>query len=163
MIRSDVAETGDPRTVFVDTDGRLDRHSTADYTDTVHPTVAGHLKVAAKLIPIIGRATGLPVWSSPVRVTVPEVTRDREDLTADVHIEQALPGTRYAASGTVLITPPPGFTVDRDRPRYRVGRDGTATVTVRLRGGTTGGAGSVRVLVDDNVEALPVPLVVTAG
>jgi lysophospholipase L1-like esterase len=161
VIRSDVAETGDPRTVFVDTDGWLDRHSTADYTDTVHPTVAGHLKVAAKLIPIIGRATGLPVWSSPVRVTVPEVTRDREDLTADVHIEQVLSGTRYAASGTVLITPPPGLTVDRDRRRYRVGRDGTATVTVRLRGGTTSGVGSVRVLVDDNVEALPVPLVVS--
>ena len=169
VIQSDVAHAADPRMVFVNTDGWLDRHSTADYTDTVHPTVAGHLKVASRLIPIISQVTGLPVQSSPVRVAVPDVTSAQGGtglLTASVNIEQVLPEARHAASGTVLVTAPPGFTVDRSRLRYRVGRDGTVTVPVRLRGrlpaSTTSDAGSVRVLVDDDTEALPVPLVVTA-
>ncbi|MGH3380041.1 MAG: GDSL-type esterase/lipase family protein [Actinoallomurus sp.] len=165
VIQSDVEHAADPRMVFVNTDGWLDRHSTADYTDTVHPTVAGHLKVASRLVPIISRVTGLPVRSSPVRVAAPDVTRSPDGtLTAQVRIEQVLPDALPAARGTVLVTAAPGFTADRDRLRYRVGRDGTATVTVRLRGGPpdgTGEVGSVRVLVDDNTEALPVPLVVT--
>ncbi|WP_329255380.1 GDSL-type esterase/lipase family protein [Actinoallomurus sp. NBC_01490] len=66
-IQSDVANAADPRMVFVNTDGWLDRHSTADYTDTVHPTVAGHLKVASRLIPIISRVTGWPVRSGAPR------------------------------------------------------------------------------------------------
>jgi hypothetical protein len=66
-IQADVEHAADPRMVFVDTDGWLDRHSTADYTDTVHPTVAGHLKVASRLIPIISRVTGWPVRSSSPR------------------------------------------------------------------------------------------------
>jgi hypothetical protein len=167
VIQSDVTHAADPRMVFVNTDGWLDRHSTADYTDTVHPTVAGHLKVASRLIPIISRVTGAPVRSSPVHVAVPDVTQAPDGIsTARVNIEQVLPEARHAASGTVLITPPRGFTVDRGLVRYRVGRDGTVTVPVRLRGslpeGTTSEAGSVRVLVDGNVETLPVPLVVTA-
>jgi lysophospholipase L1-like esterase len=135
VIQSDVAHAADPRMVFVNTDGWLDRHSTADYTDTVHPTVAGHLKVASRLIPIISRVTGLPVRSSPVRVAVPDVTPAQGGtglLTAGVNIEQVLPEARHAASGTVLVTAPPDFTVDRSRLRYRVGRDGIVMVTVRL-------------------------------
>lgn len=163
VIRSDVAAAADPRTIFVGTGGWLDRHDTADYTDTVHPTVAGHLKVAARLVPIISRVTGLPVRSSPVRVTVPEAAW-RPDGTADtqVTVAQVLPEARRAATGTALITPPPGFTADLARVRYRVGRDGTVTLPVRLRGhpGAGGAAGEVRVLVDGDVEAPPAPLVV---
>lgn len=166
VIESDVADAADPKMVFVNTDGWLDRHSTADYTDTVHPTVAGHLKVASHLVPIIGEVTGLPVRSSPVRVTVPEATPAPDGTSStQVTIEQVLPESRHPASGTVLITPPRGFTVDRARMRYQVGRDGTVTLPVRLRGdlstGTTGEAGSVRVLVDGDLEAPPVPLVET--
>lgn len=167
VIQSDVTDAADPKMVFVNTDGWLDRHNTADYTDTVHPTVAGHLKVASRLIPIISKTTGSPVRSSPVRVTVPAVTREPDGTsTTQVAIEQVLPEAD-AVSGTVLITPPPGFTVDHPRVRYQVGQDGTVTLPVRLHGdlpaGTTSATGSVRVLVDGNIEALPVPLVVGAG
>ena len=125
--------------------------------------MAGHLKVASKLVPVISQVTGMPVTSSPVRVTVPDAAPPQNGTTmATVHIEQALPESRRSATGTVLITPPPGFSVDRDRVRYQVGRDGTATVSFRLRGsGAGGGTGAVRVLVDGDVEALPVSLVVT--
>ncbi len=169
VIASDVAELGDPRIVFVNTDGWLDRHSTADYTDTVHPTVAGHLKVASRLVPIISRVTGLPVLSSPVTVSVPAVQAPADPawLTATVHVAQVLLDARERPRGTVLVTPPAGFAVDRTSLRYAVGRDGSATVRVWLRGavpaGGTSVAGSVRVLVDGETEALPVPLVVTAG
>jgi lysophospholipase L1-like esterase len=168
VIQSDVAQLADPRIVFVNTDGWLDRHSTLDYTDTVHPTVAGHLKVASQLVPIISQVTGLPVLSSPVRVAVPDVAAPvGQPVTVDatVTISQVL-AARHGARGTALITAPAGFTVDQSAQRYSVGPDGTASLRVRLRGQLpadgTSVAGSVRVLVDDEAEALPVPLVVTS-
>jgi lysophospholipase L1-like esterase len=170
VIESDVAQLADPRIVFVNTDGWLDRHSTADYTDTVHPTVAGHLKVAERLVPIIGRVTGLPVLSSPARVAVTPVAVPAGQpvrVTAAVHISAVLPSARHRMRGTVLVSAPPGFTATPAASRYVVGRDGSATVRVRLRGvlpvGGARVAGSIRVLVDGEAEVLPVPLVVTAG
>lgn len=165
VIQSDVLQSGDPRTVFVNTDGWLDRHNTADYTDTVHPTVAGHQKVAANLAPIIARVTDLPLLSSPVRVSVPSVALQDRCATATVDLQQVLADTRLGARGTVLVSPPDGFTADHERLPYTTRPDGTATVSVRLCGelpaGASSATGLVRVLADDQVEALPAPLVVT--
>lgn len=168
VIRSAVELSADPRIVFVSTDGWLDRRSTLDYTDTVHPTVAGHLKVASRLVPIISQVTGLPILTSPVRVTVPAVSvpaGQETSVTATVNIERLLADVRHAPRGTVLIAAPEGFSADRAQQRYAVGPDGTASVTVHLRGTLPAGAstvaGLVRVLVEDQTEALPTALVVT--
>ncbi|MEP7019083.1 MAG: GDSL-type esterase/lipase family protein [Pseudonocardiales bacterium] len=169
VIESDVAQLADPRMVFVNTDGWLDRHNTADYTDTVHPTVAGHLKVASHLLPIISSVTGLPVLSSPVRVAVAPiavVAGQRVCVDAAVDISQVLPSTR-PARGSVLVSSPDGFSVSPARLRYVVGRDGATAVHFRLCGtlpaGVSSVTGDIRVLVDDAAEVLPVPLVITAG
>jgi lysophospholipase L1-like esterase len=170
VIKSDVAKTGDSKIVYVNTDGWLDRHSTADYTDTVHPTVAGHLKVASHLAPIISETTGLQLLSSPVRIAVPDVAvtpAQQVTVTASVNLEQVLPNTRNRTRGTVLVTPPDGFTVDASQRPFEIRDGATTTVQVKLRGtlpaGTTSVAGSVRVLVNDQTEVLPTPLVVTAA
>lgn len=162
VIRADVAATGDPRIVFVPTAGWLDRKSLADYTDTVHPTVAGHLKVAQKLIPIVHEVTGLRIEGSAVTATVPPVVMAPDGHTeVSVLIEQAWASGRRV-SGVVDIMAPPGFTVAQPRRSYLIGPDGTAEVTAVLRG-TAGeaGSGEVRVLVDGQTEALPIPLTVS--
>ncbi|MCP2167475.1 SGNH/GDSL hydrolase family protein [Goodfellowiella coeruleoviolacea] len=50
-----VRELADDRVVYVDTTGWLDA---TDYTDTVHPTVAGHQKAADRLVPLLRDALG---------------------------------------------------------------------------------------------------------
>ncbi len=54
-VRAAVQSLSDPHTVYVDTAGWLDR---ADYTDGVHPTAAGHVKAARKLVRAISTSTG---------------------------------------------------------------------------------------------------------
>jgi lysophospholipase L1-like esterase len=166
VIESDVTQLGDPRVVAVDTTGWLDRHDPADYTDTVHPTVAGHLKVAQRLVPEIARVTGLPVVSSPVTADVRPVpvASQGEGVTVDVTVHRVLDPTAGTTRGTVDVTPPPGFTVQGARHPYVLDGD-TATVPIRLVGslpsGTDQSTGEVRVLVDGQVETLPLPLIVT--
>jgi lysophospholipase L1-like esterase len=55
-IRAVVGALADPHLVYVDTTGWL---NAGDFTDQVHPTVAGHRKAADRLIPVIRHATGL--------------------------------------------------------------------------------------------------------
>ena len=59
-IKAAVEAIHDPRIFYVDTTGWLDK---SDYTDGVHPTAAGHVKVARKLVEQISARTGL----KPVR------------------------------------------------------------------------------------------------
>jgi lysophospholipase L1-like esterase len=164
VIESDVDQLGDPRIFAVDTTGWLDRHDKADYTDTVHPTVAGHLKVAERLVPEIARVTGLPVTSSPVvaDLSVQGPASPDETVEATVTVHRVLAGPDVSTSGTVVVTPPPGLTVEGAWHPYVMAADGTATVHVRLHGslppGSEHGIGQVRVLVDGQVETLPLPL-----
>jgi lysophospholipase L1-like esterase len=166
VIESDVVQLGDPRVVAVDTTGWLDRHNTADYTDTVHPTVAGHLKVARRLVPEIARVTGLPVVSSPVTADVaPAVLApDTEVVETSVTVHRVLGQTAGVTRGTVEVTPPPGFSVQAARRPYVLGGD-TTTVPIRLVGSLSADAdhstGEVRVLVNGQVETLPLALTVT--
>ena len=166
VVQSDVASLADPRMVAVDTNGWLDRHSTVDYTDTVHPTVAGHLKVAEHLVPIISQVTTLPVRTSPARLTVPAITAAAGapvDVTATLTVDQVLPDAG-SAHGTVLVTAPPGFTVDRTSRPFAAWPGKPAAVQVHLRGTMPADGssvtGQVRVLVDGQIEVLPTPLVV---
>jgi hypothetical protein len=151
----------------VDTTGWLDRHDTADYTDTVHPTVAGHLKVAQRLVPEIARVTGLPVVSTPVTAEAAPATvraEGRTTVETTVTVHRVLDTTTAPTRGTVVLTPPPGFTVASARRPY-VLNGGTTTVPIRLVGalppGSDRSTGEVRVLVDGQVETLPVALTVT--
>ncbi|MDE3181762.1 MAG: G-D-S-L family lipolytic protein [Acidobacteriota bacterium] len=59
-IRQAVKSIADPKIFYVDTTGWLSKD---DFTDGVHPTVAGHLKAAKDLIRVIAEHTGL----KPVR------------------------------------------------------------------------------------------------
>jgi lysophospholipase L1-like esterase len=167
VIESDVRQLGDPKVVAVDTTGWLDRHDTADYTDTVHPTVAGHLKVAQRLVPEIARVTGLPVVSSPVTAEAAPAsvrTTGRSTVEVAVTVHRVLDTTTAPTRGTIAVTPPPGFTVPTARQPY-VLHDDTTTVPIRLVGAlppdSDQSTGVVRVLVDGQVEALPIALTVT--
>ena len=51
-----VADAADPRIAFVDTDGWLTDET--DFTDGLHPTAAGHLIAAGKLVEAISARTG---------------------------------------------------------------------------------------------------------
>ncbi|HSW14780.1 MAG TPA: GDSL-type esterase/lipase family protein [Solimonas sp.] len=53
-----IAEIGDPRIVHVDTRGWLGPGDFDGFTH-IHPTVEGHRKVAARLVPLIAAATGI--------------------------------------------------------------------------------------------------------
>jgi lysophospholipase L1-like esterase len=44
---------GDTKVFYVDTEGWLDMNSQVDYFDKIHPTKAGHQKLAEKLAPIL--------------------------------------------------------------------------------------------------------------
>ncbi len=68
-IQQAVRDLGNPKVVYVDTTGWLDK---ADYTDGVHPNAAGQIKVAERLIEVIHEKTGL----KPTR-TVASVAADR--------------------------------------------------------------------------------------
>ncbi|MCR2805932.1 S-layer homology domain-containing protein [Paenibacillus soyae] len=46
-------EAGDDAVQYVDTTGWLDSYPSADYYDSLHPSRAGHAKIAAKLAPIL--------------------------------------------------------------------------------------------------------------
>ncbi len=168
-IQSDIAALADPRIAYVSTDGWLDRKNPAEYTDTVHPTVAGHQIVAEHLVPIVHAVTGLRVQGSPVRAAadpaaVPAGRRVTVPVT--VHIG-ALWAARERPHGDVVVTPPAGFTVRRGTTHYVVRADGTATVTVELTGTLPAGAptatGQVVVTDANQTEAFPAPLTVTAA
>ncbi|MGH9378620.1 MAG: GDSL-type esterase/lipase family protein, partial [Terriglobia bacterium] len=59
-IRKAVSSLADAKIFYVDTTSWL---AASDYTDGIHPTAAGHLKAAQKLIRVISARTGL----KPVR------------------------------------------------------------------------------------------------
>ncbi|HKS97116.1 MAG TPA: GDSL-type esterase/lipase family protein [Terriglobia bacterium] len=59
-IKSAVESVADPRIIYVDTTGWLEK---SDYTDGLHPNVEGHRKAARKLVEMISARTGL----KPVR------------------------------------------------------------------------------------------------
>lgn len=50
-----VGRLDEPRVRYVDTAGWL---QAGDYTDGIHPTVAGHAKVTARLVPVVAGLTG---------------------------------------------------------------------------------------------------------
>lgn len=55
-IKSAVESIADPRVIYVDTTGWLEK---SDYTDGLHPNVDGHAKAARKLVEAISAHTGL--------------------------------------------------------------------------------------------------------
>jgi lysophospholipase L1-like esterase len=68
-IQQAVRDLGNPKSVYVDTTGWLDK---ADYTDGVHPNAAGQIKAAERLVEVIHQKTAL----KPVR-TVASIAEDR--------------------------------------------------------------------------------------
>jgi lysophospholipase L1-like esterase len=71
-IQQAVRDLGNPKTIYVDTAGWLDK---ADYTDSVHPNAGGQVKAAERLIEVIHQKTGL----KPVR-TAASVAADAKGL-----------------------------------------------------------------------------------
>ncbi|MFL6126004.1 SGNH/GDSL hydrolase family protein [Actinophytocola sp.] len=57
------AAAGDDHIVYVDTTGWL---TASDFTDGLHPTYAGHLRVAHRLVPILARRLGWTAGELPV-------------------------------------------------------------------------------------------------
>ena len=68
-IQQAVRDLGNPKTIYVDTMGWLDK---GDYTDGVHPNAGGQIKAAERLIEVIQQKTGL----KPAR-TAASVAADR--------------------------------------------------------------------------------------
>jgi lysophospholipase L1-like esterase len=68
-IQEAVRDLGNPKVIYVDTTGWLDK---ADYTDSVHPNATGHIKAAERLIEVMHEKTGL----KPAR-TAASVAADR--------------------------------------------------------------------------------------
>lgn len=60
-VRTAVKSLSDPKVVYVDTSGWL---SASDFTDGIHPTAEGHLKVAKRLTKVIIAHTGLKLVRS---------------------------------------------------------------------------------------------------
>jgi lysophospholipase L1-like esterase len=68
-VQQAVRDLGNPKTIYVDTSGWLDK---ADYTDSVHPSATGQAKAAERLIEAIHEKAGL----KPAR-TAASVAADR--------------------------------------------------------------------------------------
>ncbi|HXJ93443.1 MAG TPA: SGNH/GDSL hydrolase family protein [Terriglobia bacterium] len=68
-IQQAVRDLGNPKVIYVDTTGWLDK---SDYTDGVHPNAGGQIKAAERLIEVIHEKTGL----KPAR-TAASVAADR--------------------------------------------------------------------------------------
>jgi lysophospholipase L1-like esterase len=66
-IQQAVRDLGNPKNIYVDTTGWLDK---SDYTDSVHPNAGGQIKAAERLIEVIHKNTGL----KPVRTAASVAT-----------------------------------------------------------------------------------------